>query len=80
MEKLNRNEKSTEGNWPTEARRLKEWTAFTYAALCWDVFVTLSPAIFIGKFVLSPTCCCFPLENGKTAKIPNMLCSAHDPG
>ena len=55
---LDRHEKKdTEGIWPTEARRLKEWTIFTYAALCWDIFLTLSPVIFIGKFVLSFLSC-----------------------
>lgn len=43
-EKYNRERK-----WSSKPRRLKEWTAFTRVALCWDLFLTLLTVFFICK-------------------------------
>lgn len=51
--------KSAEKKWPTKPRRLKEFSTFTYAALCWDVLVTLMPVIFVGQSVVSVFTGCF---------------------
>lgn len=41
--------KDAQRKWSTEPRRLKEWTTFTFIALCLDVFVTLLPVTFLGE-------------------------------
>lgn len=43
----------------TEPRRLKEFTIFTFIALCWDVFLTLMPIPFLGEPAFSVLNGCF---------------------
>lgn len=43
----------------TEPRRLKEFTIFTFIALCWDVFLTLIPISFLGEPAFSVLNGCF---------------------
>lgn len=44
--------KDTQRAWPTEPRRIKRWTTFTYMTLFCDLVMTLLPVIFLGESVV----------------------------